>query len=172
MDLPASVKKYYPVLALAIDLHPVAHSIEVGAKYSARTHIERLRELRRWLLNNPDKLPATVTDHGHFLNILSNIKFAHDSDTNRIFIGTKDLVSCANSSPTSRHAALAGTITPDLQTATYLSAICYVIHHGLTTIPFLIKDPTPECIGILTNLQATYPQVEILPHQDNNLLLI
>ena len=171
MDLPQTTKKYYPVLALAIDLHPVAHSIEVGNKYSARTHIERLRELRRWLLNNPDRVPATVTDPTQFLSVLSDIRFAHDADTNRIFIGTRDLVSCA-SSPTSRHAALAGTITPELQTPTYLAAICYVIHHGLTTIPFLIKDPTPECIGTLTNLQATYPQVEILPHQDNNLLLI
>lgn len=173
MDLPVAVKKYYPVLSLAIDMHPVAHSIECGNTYAPRTHVERLRELRRWLLNNPHRLPADVEDSEHFLRILNDMRFIHDEETNRIFIGAKELIApISSASSSTKHSALAGTITPDLQTANNLSAICYVIHNGLTCLPFLIKDPTNETIGHLTNLQGTYPCVEMLPAADNNLLLI
>lgn len=169
--LSKSARRYFPVIALAVDIHPVAHSISTGERYSARTHIERLRECRRWILDNPDQLPANITDPVSFLRIVNDLKFAHDPETSRIFIGTRELTSTLNASPT-RHGALAGTIHPEKQTHTYLQAICYVIQNGLTSLPFLIVNPTPECVGILTNLQGTFPDVDILPHSDSNLLLV
>ncbi len=164
-----SVWRYYPLISLAVDIHPIAHAFDVGERYTPLTHMERLRQLRRHLLKNPNHLPPDVEDKAAFLATLTDLRFTYDQPTDKIIIGTSETVKPITK--ISKNHGLAGTLDDASCTKNHLSAVCYVLQHGLATMPFLLRNPSQKTIELLTSLLTSYPDLEIIPHEHGYLLL-